>query len=190
MYEFVQYKIIDQRSHDHQNRFHRFDSRRAISIVNNDNNLTKSQLRNINSRIQKFENNELIFVQSHEITQRDNDQNINQRVIQKNNDDNNQKFNNIDYNNDEYIDDIESNDNEKTFHIENNRNSFNIIQNNLIDTFCSNYSIRTTISSNQIDKLKIDVFIKQNENLKFRFKMLKTQLRYQREYSDNHYRID
>ena len=89
MYEFAQYKIIDQRSYDYQNRFTRFDSRRAMSIVNNNDNLTKSQLKNINSRIQKFENNKLFFVQSREITQRDNDQNINQHIIQKNNDDDN-----------------------------------------------------------------------------------------------------
>ena len=44
-----------------------------MSIVNNDNDLVKSQLRNINSRIQKFENNELFFVQSREITQQNND---------------------------------------------------------------------------------------------------------------------
>ena len=69
MYEFAQYKIIDQRSHDHQNRFIRFDSRRAMLIVNNDDDLTKSQLKDINSRIQKLENNELFFVQSREITQ-------------------------------------------------------------------------------------------------------------------------
>ena len=73
MYEFAQYKIINQRSYDYQNRFIRFDSRRAISIVNNDNDLTKSQLKNINSRIQKFKNNESFFVQFREITQRDND---------------------------------------------------------------------------------------------------------------------
>ena len=60
--------MIDQRSHDHQNRFIRFDSRRAISIVNNDNDLIKSQLKNINFRIQKLKNNELFFVQFHEIT--------------------------------------------------------------------------------------------------------------------------
>ena len=160
MYEFAQYKIINQRSHDHQNRFIRFDLRRAMSIVNNDNYLTKSKLKNINSRIQKFENNESFFVQSREITQQDNDQNINQRVIQKNNDDDNREFNNVNHNDDEYFDNIESNDNEKIFYIENNRNSFNIIQNNLINTFRNNYSIDTTISSNQIDKLKIDVFIK------------------------------
>ena len=69
MYKFAQHKIIDQRSHDYQNRFIRFDSRRAMSIVNNDNDLTKSQLRDIIFRIQKLENNELFFVQSREITQ-------------------------------------------------------------------------------------------------------------------------
>ena len=167
MYEFAQYKIIDQRSHDYQNRFIHFNSRRAISIVNNDNDLAKSQLRNINSRIQKFENDELFFVQSREITQQNNDQNVNQRVIQKNNDDNNREFNNFDYNDDEHFDDIESNDNEKTFHVENDRNSFNIVQNNLIDTSRNNHSTRTTISSNQINKLRIEIFAKQNENLKF-----------------------
>ena len=190
MYEFAQYKIIDQRSHDYQNRFTRFDSRRAMSIVNNDNDLTKSQLKNINSRIQKFENDELFFVQSRDITQQNNDQNVNQRVTQKNNDDNNRKFNNINHDDDEHFDDIESNDNEKIFHVENDRNSFNIVQNNLIDTSRNNHSIRTTISSNQIDKLKIEIFVKQNENLKFRFKILKTQSKYRREYNDNHYRID
>ena len=159
-------------------------------IVNNDDDLTKSQLKNINSRIQKFENNESFFMQSREITQRNNDQNVNQRVTQKNNDDNNREFNNVDYNDDKYFDDVKSNDNEKTFYVENNRNSFNIIQNNLVDTFRNNYLIDTTISNNQIDKLKIDVFIKQNENLKFRFKMLKTQLKHRREYNDNHYYID
>ena len=98
-----------------------------MSIVNNDNDLTKSQLKNINSRIQKFENDELFFVQSRDITQQNNDQNVNQRVTQKNNDDNNRKFNNVDHNDDEYFDDVESNNNEKTFYVENDRNSFNIV---------------------------------------------------------------